>query len=99
MSRNVSAAERHMLSPERVGYLQILRIAFCFLALASATFAPESLGARPSEFATPTALYLMAIGAFEAIRKTRLGTSKALTLMLMVDGLYLAWITYTSGSA
>jgi diguanylate cyclase (GGDEF)-like protein len=91
--------DRSILSHERVGYLQILRIAFCVVALASATFAPEALGASAGEFATPTALYLIAIGVFEAIRKTPLGNVVTTAIMLLVDGLYLAWITYASGSA
>jgi diguanylate cyclase (GGDEF)-like protein len=91
--------DRSILSHERVGYLQILRIAFCVVALASATFAPEALAAKAGEFATPTALYLIAIGVFEAIRKTPLGNVVTTAIMLLVDGLYLAWITYASGSA
>lgn len=91
--------ERMMLSRERVGYLQILRIAFCFLAIASATFTPEILGVRPSDFAAPTTVYLIVIGAFEAIRKTRWGAAATTTLMLLLDGLFLAWVSYASGSA
>ena len=92
-------AEGALLSRERIGYLQILRIAFCVIAVVSATLTPEALAANAQEFAAPTALYLVAIGAFEAIRKTRFGNGFPATMMLLVDGLYLAWVTYASGSA
>lgn len=99
LPRGLETDERALLSRERVGYLQILRVAFCLIAMASATLTPEALGVRPAEFATPTALYLIAIGAFEAIRKTRAGSGVATAAMLLFDGLYLGWITYASGSA
>lgn len=101
MSRvaGVTQDEGTMLSRERVGYLQILRIAFCVIAIASATLTPETLGVRPAEFAAPTAIYLIAIGMFEAVRKTKAGGNLATAMMLMVDGLYLAWVIYASGSA
>lgn len=92
-------ADRSILSPERVGYLQLLRIAFCLLAVASATFAPEALGAHPRDFAVPTLIYLGVIGMFEAVRKTRLGNVVTITGMMLTDGFYLAWITYASGAA
>jgi diguanylate cyclase (GGDEF)-like protein len=99
MRAPVEKADRSILSHERMGYLQILRIAFCLVALASATFAPEALGANANEFATPTAMYLIAIGVFEAIRKTRFGNVVTTAAMLLIDGLYLTWVTYASGSA
>lgn len=87
-----------MLSHERIGYLQILRIAFCIIAIASALFTPEIMGVRVSDFAAPTAIYLILIGAFEVIRKTRFGTTVVSVMMLIADGLYLAWVAYASGA-
>jgi two-component system cell cycle response regulator len=87
-----------MLSHERIGYLQILRVAFCVIAIASAMFTPEVMGVGVSDFAAPTALYLIALGVFEAIRKTRFGTDVVSIVMLVADGLYLAWVAYASGA-
>jgi diguanylate cyclase (GGDEF)-like protein len=89
---------RVMLSRERVGYLQILRIAFCLIAIASALFTPEVMGVRVSEFAAPTAIYLIGIGIFEVIRKSRFSGNLVNATMLVADGLYLAWVTYASGA-
>lgn len=90
--------DRSMLSAERMGYFQILRMAFCLMTLVSAILAPEALGSSAEEFSTPTALYLISIGVFESIRKTRLGNTAMIWMMLVVDGLYLAWIIYASGT-
>lgn len=87
-----------MLSRERIGYLQILRFAFCLIAIASATLTPEVMGVRVSDFAAPTTIYLISIGAFEALRKTRFGSQYLSVPMLVADGLYLAWVTYASGA-
>ena len=86
------------LSRERIGYLQILRIAFCLIAIASATLTPEVMGVGVSDFAAPTAVYLIAIGAFEVLRKSQFGSHYLSVPMLIADGLYLAWVTYASGA-
>jgi diguanylate cyclase (GGDEF)-like protein len=99
MMRPADIQEKSSLSSERMGYMQILRIAFCVLTVASALLAADSLGAQAKDFATPTGLYLIAIGIYEAIRKTRMGNVYTISSMLIIDGLYLAWITYASGMA
>lgn len=91
--------DRSILSSERMGYLQVLRLAFCVVALASASIAPEALGATARQFMAPVGFYLIAIGMFEAVRKTRIANVVITASMLLVDGLYLAWVTYASGSA
>ena len=83
---------------ERMGYFQALRVALACVALASAIFADQVVGASFADIALLTAAYLLISGVAEGLR--RLGERGGLpivALMLLVDGLYLAWIMYETG--
>ncbi|MDQ3957301.1 MAG: diguanylate cyclase [Actinomycetota bacterium] len=83
---------------ERMGYLQALRAALTVVVIASAGFASEVVGAGLRDVLLVTVGYLVVSATGEGLR--RLGRSRglgALGGMLLVDGLYLAWILYLTG--
>ncbi|MQA99088.1 MAG: diguanylate cyclase [Actinobacteria bacterium] len=81
---------------ERMGYFQALRAAFAVIVLGAAIFAAKVLGVSDiSSIALVTAGYLLVSGVAEGLR--RLTNERGLsivTLMLLVDGVYLAWMMY-----
>ncbi|HEY7875910.1 MAG TPA: sensor domain-containing diguanylate cyclase [Actinomycetota bacterium] len=83
---------------ERMGLLQALRAGFAFVIVCSAAFASNFVGARFAHVAGPTILYLLVTAAVEGVR--RAGKARGLYAvagMLLLDGIYLAWITYLTG--
>ena len=83
---------------ERMGLLQALRAALSAVIVCSAVFASSFVGARFSDVAGPTILYLLVTAAVEGVR--RAGKARGLYAvagMLLLDGIYLAWITYLTG--
>jgi diguanylate cyclase (GGDEF)-like protein len=85
---------------DRTGYMQMLRVALCLVALAAGAFAPRVVGVSLGHVALATIPYLFASLGLEAIR--RAGKGRGLMLIgasLLVDGLYLAWMTYLTGGA
>jgi len=83
---------------ERVHYLHALRLGFAFMVLVSGVLAPQFLGASMAGLILVTGGYLFAAALAEGVR--RLGRGRglaALGAMLLVDGLYLAWVTYATG--
>jgi two-component system cell cycle response regulator len=84
----------------RMGYLQVLRVGMAFVTLGFATFAPTSaLGSMPL-VAPVTAAYLALATVSEAVRR-RLGGRglPVLFTMLLVDGVYIAWVMYATGGS
>lgn len=84
----------------RMGYLQALRVGMAAVTLGFATFAPTSaLGPMPL-VAPVTAAYLALATVSEAVRR-RLGGRglPMLTTMLLVDGVYIAWVMYATGGS
>jgi diguanylate cyclase (GGDEF)-like protein len=85
---------------ERMGYFQALRAAFAVIVLGSAMFAEQVLGVDDiSSIALVTAGYLLVSGLAEGLRRlVRERGLSIVTLMLLIDGVYLAWMMYaTSG--
>lgn len=83
---------------DRVGYLQALRAAFAIVVVAAALFAREAIRADVLDVVMGTALYLCVTAAAEAGR--RAGKGRGLTViggMLLLDGVFLAWVIYASG--
>jgi two-component system cell cycle response regulator len=83
---------------DRTGYMQMLRGALCLVALAAGAFAPRVVGISMGEVARATIPYLFASLALEKIR--RAGKGRGLMLIgasLLIDGLFLAWLTYLTG--
>lgn len=83
---------------ERMGLLQALRAGISLVIVCSAVFASGFVGARFADVAGPTVLYLLVTAAVEGVR--RAGKARGLYAvagMLLLDGVYLAWITYLTG--
>ncbi|MGH2694602.1 MAG: sensor domain-containing diguanylate cyclase, partial [Actinomycetota bacterium] len=83
---------------ERMGFMQALRLTFACAVLASGLFASRLVGASIEDLTLVTAAYLVFSAAFEAVR--RVGKGRGLTFvggMLLIDGIYLAWIMYSTG--
>lgn len=98
-SQRVSVRSSELVSlSERMGLLQALRAGFSLVIVCSSIFAAGFVGARVSDVAGPTILYLLVTAAVEGVR--RAGKARGLYAvagMLLLDGIYLAWITYLTG--
>jgi two-component system cell cycle response regulator len=82
----------------RLRYTQFLRFGMAALILVVAAAVPEALGA-PLRDVWPTTLVYLALAAVAEVG-WRLVSHRALVLfgvMLMVDGVYLGWISYLTG--
>jgi two-component system cell cycle response regulator len=83
---------------ERVNYLHALRLGFAFVVLSSGVLASEILGSPRMSVILVTGCYLFAAALAEGIRRLAKGPGLAiLGAMLLVDGLYLAWVMYATG--
>jgi two-component system cell cycle response regulator len=84
----------------RMGYLQALRMAMAALALGFAAVAlPSPLGPMP--LVAPLTGVYVAMGVFvEAARRRAGGRGlPILNAMLLVDGIYIAWVMYATGGS
>jgi two-component system, cell cycle response regulator len=83
---------------ERMVYMQALRVVFACVVLASATFADQIIGASVRDLVLPTAAYLVCSAAIEVARgfEGRRGIPTVM-LMLLIDGVFLAWLMYLTG--
>lgn len=85
---------------ERIRYLLALRVAFGLFVLGLGSVAPDLLGTSQAAFAAATGFYLLLAVVPEMTRGLR--RSNLLPLIgatLLLDGIYLAWVTYASGGA
>jgi len=81
-----------------MGYLQALRAALAAIVLASTVLVPDVVGAGLDDVMFVTAGYLLLSAAVEGVRSA--GSGRGLTAvggMLIMDGLFLAWVTYQTG--
>jgi diguanylate cyclase (GGDEF)-like protein len=81
-----------------MGYLQALRVGFAVVVLASGLLAQNVIGASLADLALFTAAYLLLSATAEGLR--RAGRGRGLGVvggMLIADGLYLAWVLYSTG--
>ncbi len=85
---------------ERMVYMQALRVVFACVVMASAIFADNVVGAGLDELSLATAGYLVCSAAVEVLRRLegRRGIATVMC-MLLVDGVYLAWVQYSTGGA
>ena len=83
---------------ERMVYMQALRVVFACVVIASAIFASQIVGASIEDLSIATSCYLLCSAAVEVLRRLegRRGITTAMC-MLLVDGIYLAWIVYSTG--
>lgn len=83
-----------------MGYLQALRVVFAVVVLASAIFAERVIGATLADVTLFTAGYLLLSASAEALRRAGRGRGLAVVGgMLLIDGVYLAWVTYATGGS
>ena len=85
---------------ERLSLMLIVRVAMVAVAITSASFGIAMEEGARSNLLTMGAVYLGTSLLSEALR--RVGGGRGLVVigvMLLVDGLYLAWITYATGGA
>ena len=83
---------------ERMGYLQALRAVLALVVLVSSVVAENVIGAGLEDVLLVTVGYLVASATGEGLR--RAGRMRGLLTvggMLLVDGLFLAWILYLTG--
>jgi diguanylate cyclase (GGDEF)-like protein len=83
---------------KRMEYLQWLRIGLATLVLVAASATPQLIGSALRHLAPISLIYMSLTGAAEGFRRLRgrrhLGV---LSLMLLVDGVYLAWVMHLTG--
>jgi len=85
---------------KRMGYLQWLRVGLAGVVLVSAAAVPGLVGGSVSELVPVSLIYASFSGGAELLR--RMGGRRllgALSTMLLVDGLYLAWAMQLTGGA
>lgn len=83
---------------ERMVYMQALRVTFACVVIVSAIFANQIVGASIQDLSLATSGYLVCSAAVEVLRRVegRRGVATVM-FMLLVDGIYLAWIVYSTG--
>ena len=82
---------------ERMRYMQLFRMAVSVLALLAAWLVPNALGAGFEELYVVTVGYIMATLVGEVIWRRARHSTLLFGALLIVDGLYLAWISYLTG--
>jgi diguanylate cyclase (GGDEF)-like protein len=85
---------------QRMRYMRLFRVAICFTAVAFAAYAPDFVRATPLQLGKGVAVYLLFSFAAEGI--WRLLARRGLYLfgaMLIMDGVFLAWMAYLTGGA
>jgi GAF domain-containing protein len=83
---------------ERMTYLRVLRIAFVAVVMATCGLAPKVRSVSLGAIAVASAAYLALLPVPELIRRLR--RAELLPVIggsLLVDGIYLAWVTYATG--
>lgn len=83
---------------ERMASLQVLRVVVAALVLTSGLLAPDVVGATFTELIVGTAGYLFLTAVAEGLRRMEAGRGLiVISIALIVDGLYLAWVQYVAG--
>jgi diguanylate cyclase (GGDEF)-like protein len=81
-----------------MGSLQLLRGVLAAIVLGAGLFVPDVIGAGFSDLLLGTALYLLVTAAAEGLRRMDTGRGLAIiSISLLVDGIYLAWVLYVAG--
>jgi two-component system cell cycle response regulator len=84
---------------ERLRVMQLLRLTAIGLILLAAVLAPESLAPFRDQAVATTLLYTAVVGLAEgAHRLLRSRARSIFSVMLIIDGIWLAWATYLTGS-
>jgi diguanylate cyclase (GGDEF)-like protein len=80
-----------------VGHLQLLRAGFVVVSLISGAFAGQLVGTTMRVVAPAAAGYGLVVLAAEALRRRGGRRVATLSWLLLVDGLFLAWIVHLTG--
>lgn len=97
MSRQDPSPSSSVISPERMGYLQALRVVFVCLVIVSGRFAASAIGLGLPDLAAVSAGYGGLVFLTELIRRKGALPRWLIWAMLLVDIVFLAWVTYLSG--
>ena len=85
---------------ERMEYLRVLRIGFAATVLLVCTLAPEVRGVSLLSVGGATAAYLLLVPIPELTRRLRrVQLLPVIGGTLLVDGIYLGWVSYATGGA
>jgi diguanylate cyclase (GGDEF)-like protein len=83
---------------ERLGRLQLLRVVFVFVSVTGAALGFDVAETVQRQLWMASGAYLLAVAVTEFVRRHASRSSLAtLATMLLVDGLYLGWVTYATG--
>src|SRR4051794_18019339 len=83
---------------DRLRYMRLFRVAVVAIALAIAAAAPALVGGTAGRLAPVTALYLVVtLGGEFAWRRFERRGLWLFSVLLLVDGVYLAWLSYMTG--
>jgi diguanylate cyclase (GGDEF)-like protein len=91
--------EEYTALSDRMGYLLILRIAMATVVVTWSAIRPEALGTPITLLAAVSVGYVVIAGLSEVLRRrvSRYGFA-VLSVMLILDGLYLAYAMYVTGA-
>ena len=99
-SRIRTASDELVPLAQRMRYMRLFRVAICFVVVAFAGYAPDVVRATPLQLGKGVAVYLgvsfLAEGLWRLLGKRGLYLFGA---MLIVDGIFLAWMAYLTGGA
>jgi diguanylate cyclase (GGDEF)-like protein len=91
-------ADDYTALSDRMGYLLILRLAMAAVTIAWAAIRPEALGAPFSSLLAVTGAYVGIAAASEIVRRRMRHGFMAMSLALLVDGVFLAYAMYITGA-
>ena len=99
MIRQHHRAEDYTALSDRMGYLLMLRIAMAAVAVIWSAIRPEALGTPFAVLAGVSLGYVVMAGLAELLRRrvSRFGFA-VLSVLLILDGLYLAYAMYVTGA-
>lgn len=95
---NRAASEIVSIS-ERMVYMQALRVGFACVVMIAAIFGNEVIRASLGDLSLATGGYLVCAAAAELLRRIEGHRGvKAVMCMLLIDGLFIQWIIYSTGA-
>ena len=83
---------------DRMGYLLILRLSMAAVTIAWAAMRPEALGTPFTTLLAITGVYVGIAAASEIVRRRMRHGHMAMSLALLVDGVFLAYAMYITGA-
>ena len=83
---------------DRMGYLLILRLSMAAVTIAWAAMRPEALGTPFTTLLAVTGAYVGVAAASEIVRRRMRHGHMAMSLALLVDGVFLAYAMYITGA-